>query len=379
MSEQPIENNLITKSAWQYFVECITSKYCSFKGRANRKEFWSFILFHFLLGIVFSLLIFSVIHNPVHKNILNILWGLAFLLPLWGVIVRRLHDVNLSGWVFFSPIIVMFILVFYSVFNTIITGSSIEPSFAKSIIYLLGGIFVIVAFLTVFISTFIRGKKPENKYGLIPQETENHWVGVMLGVVIPYVVIIFGVFSLGAIAGYSKAMHKYKAAKTVDQITFTAQNINTLFQNDFNYAKIDDQTLINAHVVPEDVIDKNSSTPSFVNLYDGKVEIKVGDKEMPNDQKAFTVKYTNIPQQDCVALVSAIQVWQNSAPRFITMVATDDEERAEVLASSTLNNCVNLLQPGTLAVCNGSYQSISPEQAMEACNSNSNTLMFKFY
>lgn len=379
MSEQPIENKLITKSAWQYFVECMTSKYCCFKGRANRKEFWSFTLFHFLLGIVFSLLIFSVIHNPVHKNILNILWGLAFLLPLWGVIVRRLHDVNLSGWVFFSPIIVAFILAFYAAFNAVAINQGMEPSAAKNIIYLLGVLFVIAASLTVFISTFIRGKKPENKYGLIPQETENHWVGVMLGVVIPYVVIIFGVFSLGAIAGYSKAMHKYKAAKTADQITFTAQNINTLFQNDFNYAKIDDQTLINAHVVPEDVIDKNSSTPSFVNLYDGKIKITAGDKEEPNDLKAFTIKYTNIPQQDCVALVSAIQVWQNSAPRFITMVAADDEERAEVLASSTLNNCVNLLQPGTLAVCNGSYQSISPEQALEACNSNSNTLMFKFY
>ena len=43
------------------------------------------------------------------------------------------------------------------------------------------------------------------------------------------VLAVIGVLSVGGIAGYSKAMHKYRVNKTIDQITHLSQNIRTFF------------------------------------------------------------------------------------------------------------------------------------------------------
>lgn len=70
----------------------ILKNYCNFEGRATRAEFWWFFLFNFLVGIVFSL--FGTKVGPVLSSI----WGLAILLPQLGLSIRRLHDINRSGW-----------------------------------------------------------------------------------------------------------------------------------------------------------------------------------------------------------------------------------------------------------------------------------------
>ena len=77
------------------------SNYATFSGRAPRSEFWWFILFvilgNFFLGIVDSILFGrSLDGRPV--SILGALFSLAVLLPWISVSVRRLHDVDRSGW-----------------------------------------------------------------------------------------------------------------------------------------------------------------------------------------------------------------------------------------------------------------------------------------
>lgn len=65
-------------------------EYAVFSGRAPRSEFWWFFLFRILLYIGLSIV------DPLGR-----LTGLAVLinlLPDIGVAVRRLHDVNRSGW-----------------------------------------------------------------------------------------------------------------------------------------------------------------------------------------------------------------------------------------------------------------------------------------
>lgn len=64
------------------FKSCI-SKYATFSGRARRSEYWWFCLANFILGCI-----------PV----VNYISGLALLLPGLAVAVRRLHDINKSGW-----------------------------------------------------------------------------------------------------------------------------------------------------------------------------------------------------------------------------------------------------------------------------------------
>lgn len=70
-------------------------KYAEFNGRATRPEFWWFVLFSTLIGLVAS-----TIDNAIGNEftMLATLWGLAMLLPTLAVGARRLHDTNKSGW-----------------------------------------------------------------------------------------------------------------------------------------------------------------------------------------------------------------------------------------------------------------------------------------
>ena len=74
---------------------CLTKKYCCFKGRASRSEFWWLCLFTFILNLVVALL-GSLL--PALGSIVSAVQALWLLLPTVGVTTRRLHDRNLSGW-----------------------------------------------------------------------------------------------------------------------------------------------------------------------------------------------------------------------------------------------------------------------------------------
>ena len=49
------------------------------------------------------------------------------------------------------------------------------------------------------------------------------------------VLAIIGVLSVGGIAGYSKAMAKYKTTQTLDQLTMLVANIRTAFSSATSY------------------------------------------------------------------------------------------------------------------------------------------------
>ena len=74
---------------------CLTKKYCCFKGRASRSEFWWLCLFTLIMNFVVALL-GSLL--PTLGSIISAVQALWLLLPTVGVTTRRLHDRNFSGW-----------------------------------------------------------------------------------------------------------------------------------------------------------------------------------------------------------------------------------------------------------------------------------------
>ena len=89
----------------------IKQNYCNFSGRASRSEYWWYVLFTFILGIVIGIIF---CWNQNVMNTVNGLVNLALLLPGLGLCVRRLHDIGKSGWWLFIaliPIIGWIILV----------------------------------------------------------------------------------------------------------------------------------------------------------------------------------------------------------------------------------------------------------------------------
>ncbi|MBQ8671863.1 MAG: hypothetical protein IJ525_05005 [Alphaproteobacteria bacterium] len=84
----------------------------------------------------------------------------------------------------------------------------------------------------LFLSTVYTDSTPaKNRQSDAPQYGRS--MIEMLGVL-----AIIGVLSVGGIAGYSKAMTKYRINKTIEQITLIAGNIHTFFGQQQNYQEI---------------------------------------------------------------------------------------------------------------------------------------------
>lgn len=96
---------------------CVVEKYCCFKGRARRSEFWYFYLATMLLSWIISFFGMGSVNEALSRlmvdqdvaaymtavftspaMIISSCIGLALLLPMLGVSVRRLHDTGKSGW-----------------------------------------------------------------------------------------------------------------------------------------------------------------------------------------------------------------------------------------------------------------------------------------
>ena len=84
-----------------YFVDYLKNDYVKFDGRVSRRQYWMFALYSmlisFVLGFVGGLIPFL--------SIISLLYVLAILVPSVGLGIRRLHDLNLSGWFFLICII----------------------------------------------------------------------------------------------------------------------------------------------------------------------------------------------------------------------------------------------------------------------------------
>ena len=79
-------------------------KWNDINGRANLREFWYFVLFSlifsFLIGIVDGMLIYISGEEIADDSlgILSIIYSILIFIPNITITVRRLHDVNKSGW-----------------------------------------------------------------------------------------------------------------------------------------------------------------------------------------------------------------------------------------------------------------------------------------
>lgn len=78
----------------------VLKNYCVFSGRAQRAEYWFFLLFNIIAAIIVSTLdnLIGTTSAEGGIGILYLVYNLAVLLPALGVSVRRLHDTGRSGW-----------------------------------------------------------------------------------------------------------------------------------------------------------------------------------------------------------------------------------------------------------------------------------------
>lgn len=106
---QPLYGASFGQAVKRYFA-----KYATFSGRASRSEYWWVYLFVSLVHIVFAIILTIVlvstgeatesgIRGTGPEIAVFVVWGLvvlALIIPTIAITVRRLHDANLSGWLY---------------------------------------------------------------------------------------------------------------------------------------------------------------------------------------------------------------------------------------------------------------------------------------
>ena len=114
------------------------------------------------------------------------------------------------------------------------------------------------------------------------------------------VLAIIGVLSVGGIAGYSKAMMKYRVNKTIEQFTLIAGNLRSFFKNDYRDLSTDDtgrKILKKAKLVPDEMWHGNEI------LNQWGITIYINGSE-PGDDYKFTFMTWGIPQEACIEILS---------------------------------------------------------------------------
>jgi uncharacterized membrane protein YhaH (DUF805 family) len=82
-----------------WYLEAL-KKYAVFSGRSRRKEYWYFVLFNIIVSIVLVGIdaLLGTFSSASNIGLLSGIYSLAVLIPTLAVTVRRLHDIDRSGW-----------------------------------------------------------------------------------------------------------------------------------------------------------------------------------------------------------------------------------------------------------------------------------------
>lgn len=132
------------------------------------------------------------------------------------------------------------------------------------------------------------------------------------------VLAIIGVLSVGGIAGYSRAMTKYRTNKTIDQVTMLVTNIRTLYAQQNNFEDLSNKTAYDLGVIPDDLVPstfKNDDTNSTLkNAFKGNVYINLSyatSTDAPaaggegGEPTAFEIAFDGLSREACIAMATS--------------------------------------------------------------------------
>ena len=116
------------------------------------------------------------------------------------------------------------------------------------------------------------------------------------------VLAIIGVLSVGGIAGYSKAMTKFKTNQVADNVSMMVANIKTLYAQQKSYNGLNTENAISLGVVPDEL---KKSASELTNSFNGSVVINASNstngEALP---RAFDIIFNGLPKEACITLAT---------------------------------------------------------------------------
>jgi uncharacterized membrane protein YhaH (DUF805 family) len=146
-------------------------KYATFSGRAPRAEYWWFYLATIVVQIPLSI----VDKALADWGPLSSLFSLVILLPWLAVSVRRLHDINRSGWwlLAFFLIILAIAVAAVATMGLTLDGTGSPPSGSILVVLLVGVLAMFVLGVTILVFSVTPGTQGTNDYGPDPYGPNN--------------------------------------------------------------------------------------------------------------------------------------------------------------------------------------------------------------
>jgi uncharacterized membrane protein YhaH (DUF805 family) len=141
-------------------IKTCLSKYAMFQGRAGRAEYWWWVLFSVLVNLVLSFV------PP-----LNGIVAIALLLPGLAVSVRRLHDLNRSGWFLLLPAPFGVLAGIFGALYFLGRAGFISPNVVSGTAFGIFGLLTIAAYLILLFWFCQKGTAGPNQYGAAPVVT----------------------------------------------------------------------------------------------------------------------------------------------------------------------------------------------------------------
>jgi len=160
------------------------------------------------------------------------------------------------------------------------------------------------------------------------------------------VLAIIGVLSVGGIAGYSRAMTKYRTNKTIDQVTMLVTNIRTLYAQQNNFEELYNASAYDLGVIPDDLVpagftNTNDNTSTLKNAFKGNVFINsapaTSDDATNHLPTAFEIAFNGLSREACVAM--ATSDWgSGSSSGLIGITFSGDASGAGIGSASSLES-----------------------------------------
>ena len=98
-------------------------QYATFSGRAQRAEYWFFMLFLIIGAIILTIIDVTVgmFNEEIGMGVLTGLFILIHFIPGLAVSIRRMHDINRTGWWYLIniiPLIGPIVFFIFTVFDS---------------------------------------------------------------------------------------------------------------------------------------------------------------------------------------------------------------------------------------------------------------------
>lgn len=174
------------------------------------------------------------------------------------------------------------------------------------------------------------------------------------------VLAIIGVLSVGGIAGYSKAMTKFKITKTFDQVSMMVANIRTLYSGQRNYNGLATDVAMDMGVVPAEM--QGPADGELVNAFQGSVEVYAVEYNGKADS-AFAVSYGNMGREACVQIITSD--WGSGASS--GFIGLDVQGGTDGIAGMTAPAITDNDSATGTGKWSNQFLPISPATAAESC------------